>query len=155
VSYLRLVPSHWAGDYACWGVENREAAIRVIPAAEDDRTWAANVEVKCFDLLANPYLLLAAVIAAGNDGVTRGSTLPGAVATDPAVLEEAELAARGIHRLPGSLEESLAAFVADDVLTATFGPELVESIRALRQSESDLFTDSTPEAITAANRWRF
>src|SRR4029453_4954493 len=23
-SYLRMVPSHWAGVYACWGLENRE-----------------------------------------------------------------------------------------------------------------------------------
>jgi glutamine synthetase len=95
------------------------------------------------------------VLAAGSDGVVRGTALPGAVATDPAVLDEADLAARGIRRLPRSLDDSLAAFVADDVVTSAFGPALVESIWALRQSEMDLFADSTPEDITAANRWRF
>ena len=29
-SYLRHVPSHWAGTYACWGLENREAAMRMV-----------------------------------------------------------------------------------------------------------------------------
>ena len=29
-SYLRHVPSHWAGTYACWGLENREAALRMV-----------------------------------------------------------------------------------------------------------------------------
>ena len=29
-SYLRLVPQHWAGAYACWGLENREAALRMV-----------------------------------------------------------------------------------------------------------------------------
>ncbi len=29
-SYLRQLPSHWAGAYACWGLENREAAVRMV-----------------------------------------------------------------------------------------------------------------------------
>ena len=29
-SYLRLIPSHWAGAFACWGLENREAAVRFV-----------------------------------------------------------------------------------------------------------------------------
>ena len=31
-SYLRMQPSHWAGVYAAWGHENREAALRASPA---------------------------------------------------------------------------------------------------------------------------
>ena len=64
-SYLRLVPSHWAGVFACWGLENREAALRMVTGSTGSEDWAANLEVKCFDLHANPYLLLAGLLAAG------------------------------------------------------------------------------------------
>ncbi len=33
VSYLRLVPQHWAGAYRVWGLENREAALRFVGGA--------------------------------------------------------------------------------------------------------------------------
>ena len=75
-SYLRLVPSHWAGVYACWGRENREAALRFVTGMVGSRESAANLEVKCFDLAANPYLAIGAVIAAGLDGVERKLNLP-------------------------------------------------------------------------------
>ena len=64
-SYLRLVPSHWAGAYACWGLENREAALRMVTGSTGSTSWAANLEVKCFDLLANPYLALAGAAGHG------------------------------------------------------------------------------------------
>ena len=44
-----------------WGIENREAALRLIPTAADGA--AAHLELKVVDLAANPYLLLAAVQA--------------------------------------------------------------------------------------------
>ena len=31
VSSWRLKPGNWAGAFACWGLENREAAIRLMP----------------------------------------------------------------------------------------------------------------------------
>ena len=77
-SYLRLVPSHWAGVYACWGLENREAALRMITGSAGSSDWAANLEVKCLDLTANPYLLLAALLAAGSRRSCRGRATAGA-----------------------------------------------------------------------------
>lgn len=45
-SYLRLIPSHWAGAFACWGLENREAALRFVtgPAATSSGrpTWRSS-----------------------------------------------------------------------------------------------------------------
>ena len=32
-SYRRIVPQYWAGAYACWGHDNREAPIRVPPSS--------------------------------------------------------------------------------------------------------------------------
>ena len=36
-SYLRLVPSHWAGVFQCWGLENREAALRLVTGSAGER----------------------------------------------------------------------------------------------------------------------
>jgi glutamine synthetase len=153
VSYLRLLPSHWAGVYACWGLENREAAMRMVTGSSGSGPWAANMEVKCFDLHANPYLLLAGLLAAGSAGLAHAARLPEPVDVDPAAIEESVLAERGISRLPTSLAQSVEAFEADDVLAAAFGPALTESIVALRRSEIELFDGADDAHLAAATRW--
>ncbi|MDQ6641222.1 MAG: glutamine synthetase family protein [Actinomycetota bacterium] len=152
-SYLRLVPQHWAGAYACWGLENREAALRMVTGSTGSEDWAANLEVKCFDLHANPYLVLAGLIAVGSAGIDANSMLPEPVDVDPASLSEEELGRRGIERLPQNLPEALAAFVTDDTLRDAFGQPLVEAIRAVRESEVELFAGASPESVAAATRW--
>jgi glutamine synthetase len=153
VSYLRLVPQHWAGAYRCWGLENREAAMRMVTGSTGSSAWAANMEVKCFDLFANPYLVLAGMIAAGAAGIAEGAALPEPIDVDPAALPDEELKQRGIERLPMSLRESLDAFVADQALASAFGDELLGSIVAVRESEIELFADASPEEMAAATRW--
>lgn len=152
-SYLRLVPQHWAGAYACWGLENREAALRMVTGSRGSEDWAANLEVKCFDLHANPYLVFAGLLAAGIAGLDAGTPLPEPVDVDPASLAESVLAERGIARLPGSLREATDAFAADEVLGAAFGPRLMEAVRAVRESELELFDGASPEEVAAASRW--
>ena len=76
ISYQRLRPSHWASAYACWGHENREAALRLESAVGPSAALSANVEWKSVDPAANPYLVMGGVIAAGLDGVRRGLSLP-------------------------------------------------------------------------------
>jgi glutamine synthetase len=152
-SYLRLVPQHWAGAYACWGLENREAALRMVTGSRGSEDWAANLEVKCFDLHANPYLMLAGLLATGTAGLEAGTALPEPVDVDPAALGEEDLAARGIKRLPGTLREALDAFTSDDVLATAFGAPLTEAISAVRESELELFDGSSPEEVAAASRW--
>jgi glutamine synthetase len=153
VSYLRLVPSHWAGAYTCWGLENREAALRMVTGSTGSASWAANIEVKCFDLLANPYLVLAGLLAAGSAGMAEQAELPPPVDVDPAALDETVLEERGIARLPTSLREAVDAFSADDALAEAFGPDLVESLVVIRDSEIDLFADTSDEDLAAATRW--
>ncbi len=152
-SYLRLVPQHWAGAYACWGLENREAAMRMVTGSSGSEDWAANLEVKCFDLHANPYLMLAGLLAAGTEGLDRGAGLPEPVDVDPAALGEEALTARGIRRLPTSLRDATDALVADPVLGDAFGVTLMGAIQAVRESELELFDGSTPEEVAAASRW--
>jgi glutamine synthetase len=152
-SYLRLVPQHWAGAYACWGLENREAALRMVTGSRGSEDWAANLEVKCFDLHANPYLMLAGLLAAGTEGLDRGAPLPEPVDVDPASLGEDALSERGIKRLPTTLRESTDAFAGDGVLGAAFGSLLTEAILAVRESELELFDGASPEDVASASRW--
>lgn len=153
-SYLRLIPSHWAGAFACWGRENREAALRFITGAMGERAEAANLEVKCFDAAANPYLALAGLLAAGRAGIESKARLPEPVEVDPAGMEPKERAERGIAALPASLAESVAAFEADPVLGEAFGEAATDTISAVRRGEIALFEDATPEEIAATTRWR-
>jgi glutamine synthetase len=152
-SYLRLVPQHWAGAYACWGLENREAALRMVTGSSGSEDWAANLEVKCFDLHANPYLVFAGLLAAGAAGLDAGTSLPEPIDVDPASLDDETLAARGIARLPGTLRQALDAFTADDVLGAAFGEALTGAIASVRASELELFDGATPEEVAKASRW--
>jgi glutamine synthetase len=148
-SYLRLVPQRWAGAYAVWGLENREAALRLVAGAPGSRAWAANLEVKCFDQTANPYLVVAALIFAGLAGVAGRATLPEPVDVDPALLGDDER----VRRLPGSLAESTTAFETDETLTGAFGPELTSAILAVRRGEIEHFAGADADEITSALRW--
>jgi glutamine synthetase len=153
VSYLRLVPQHWAGAFAVWGLENREAALRLVTGPAGNRSSAANLEVKCFDQTANPYLVVAALIFAGLAGVAEQTRLPEPVNVDPALLDEDERARRGIHQLPTSLASATDAFEADPVLTTDFGPERTTAIVAVRRGEIEHFVGATPDEITEQLRW--
>ncbi|WP_231387236.1 glutamine synthetase family protein [Nocardia sp. BMG111209] len=154
-SYLRLEPSHWAGMFACWGRENREAAVRYVGGCPGERERAANVEVKCFDATANPYLMLAGVLAAGAAGLRDAVRLPAPVDIDPGALTPAQRAAAGIDALPGTLAEAVAAFEADAVLGKAFGAGLVDTIATVRRGEIAALAGLGPAEIIARTRWRY
>ncbi|MBA2390605.1 MAG: glutamine synthetase [Geodermatophilaceae bacterium] len=153
-SYLRLIPSHWAGAYACWGLENREVAVRLVTGPVGSGAWSANVEVKCFDGAANPYLVVAGLLAAGLAGIEESAELPEPVDVDPASLDDAARAERTVERLPGSLGDAADRFEADPVLTAAFGTELAATIVDLRRAEVELTTGMSPEDVVALTRWK-
>lgn len=155
-SYLRLVPSHWAGCYQCWGRENREAALRLITGPRGTQDATANAEIKCFDLSANPYLVVGSVIAVALDARERGLTLPEEVGGDPALLgDDEELARRGIRRLPTSMTQATDALEANDVLREAMGQPLFRAFVAVRRAEGKLFAKGTPEEVVNAVRWRY
>jgi glutamine synthetase len=152
-SYLRLIPSHWAGAFACWGLENREAAIRFVTGPSGRRQAAANVEVKCVDQAANPYLLMAGLLAAGRAGLASGATLPDPVGVDPATLSEEGRREAGIRSLPSSLDEAVRAFERDDVLAKVYGEELAATVVDVRRGEIAALEGKSPEDVAAALRW--
>ena len=154
-SYLRLVPSHWAGVFQCWGRENREAALRLVTGSAGEQDIRANLEVKCFDLSANPYLAVGSVIAAGLDGIRSGARLPAEIAGDPAALTADELAGRGIRRLPQGLPEAADCLDRSPVLRRAMGDPLFEAFLAVRRAEAELFADASADDIAAQTRWRW
>ncbi|WP_198679418.1 type I glutamate--ammonia ligase [Thermomonospora amylolytica] len=153
-SYLRLTPGQWSGPFACWGLENREAALRFVAGPAGLRAQAANLEVKCFDATANPYLALTVLLAAGRDGVDAAARLPDPVTVDPAALDPEEREARGVARLPASLEEAVTVFEQDEVLRAALGAATADTVADVRRGEIALFKDASDEEIVARTRWR-
>ena len=154
-SHLRLVPSHWAGAYRCWGRENREAALRLVTGSTGETDVAANAEVKCVDASANPYLVVAAILTVGVASLDKGLTLPDEVSGDPAALDPAELQRLGVGRLPETVAAALACLDGSDLLKSAMGDYLYDAFTAVRRAEDALFASSTPEQVVAATRWRY
>jgi glutamine synthetase len=154
-SYLRLQPSHWAGVYACWGHETRESAVRLVTGMIGHQDRSANLEMKNADLSANPYLLLIGMIAAGQDGVARRAVLGPEITGDPARFDHAELAARGIRRLPTSLTAAVEAWEASAVLKDAYGEALSGAISAVRRGEVERTAGFTRDQVAEAYRWVF
>jgi glutamine synthetase len=154
-SYLRLVPSRWAGAYQCWGLENREAALRLVTGSVGEHEASANIEIKCLDAAANPYLTVGCLIAAGLAGMDAGGRLPPEVHGDPAARPQEELTALGIRRLPRSLAEATGHLRGSTRLRTALGEALFEAIVAVRDGETALFADAAPEDVAARTRWRW
>jgi glutamine synthetase len=152
-SFLRLQPSHWAGVFTCWGREAREAAVRLVTGLVGDEARAANVEVKCADLAANPYLLVGGLVAAGTAGVAAGLTLPPETTGDPAGLDESVRAERGIARLPTDMAAALDAFEGSTLLREALGPVLADAVVAVRRGEAARMAGANPAAVSSAYRW--
>ena len=150
-SYLRLVPQRWAGPWQCWGLENREAALRLVTGTAGTEANAANAEVKCFDASANPYLVTGAVTAIATATVDEGRQLPEEVSVDPATLPPGEQP----PLLPRSVDDAIDHLDKDERLRADMGDALFEAFVAVRRAEAELFAGWTDEEIAGATRWRY
>ena len=147
-SYLRLAPSSWSAPYQIWGVENREAALRLVPWASDQQ--AAHLELKVADPAANPYLLLGALQAQIRDALGGDRPLPEPVQGDPSRLDGSTDA---YTRLPTSLAEARSAFAASSVQRAAMGELLHGSLLDSMTAEIQRAEGMTPEALLASTRW--
>jgi glutamine synthetase len=148
-SYQRLAPGMWSSAFAAYGPDNREAAVRLASPVAGAESATANVELKPVDVTANPYLALAAVLAAGMDGMERGLDPGEPTTVDPATLSEEERAELGIFPLPGSLDESLDALEKDDVLIEALGEPLVRTHVAVARAQAEIAREIPPEEVAA------
>jgi len=140
-SYRRLKPRSWSSAYTCWGIDNREAAVRIPSLYCGEESQSCNMELKPCDATANPYLALGAVIACGLDGIRRKMNAPPAVQGDPADLSDEEMKAFQVERLPQSLNAALTELEADLYLFKELGAELVNTYIVVKFSEVLAFSD--------------
>ncbi|MEA2281982.1 MAG: glutamine synthetase [Solirubrobacteraceae bacterium] len=126
-AFRRIQPDSLAPTHANWGWDNRSTFIRVPP----ERGGATRLEVRVGDGAANPYLAIAATLAAGHDGLDRELEPPEPVAGDAYRADPEHAGAR----LPGTLEEALDALETDTLLRDALGPEIVETFLAVKRFE--------------------
>jgi len=144
LSAHRLKPDTWSGAHACWGWENREAAVRFC-AATAGNPHGASIELKCADPSANPYLALATVLGLALDGITRRRPLPPEVTRNPSELPD-------VPRLPDQAA-ALDAFSASPLARRLLGEEIVGALTAVRRHELDTY--GKEDAAVLADRFRF
>jgi glutamine synthetase len=151
VSGLRMRPGNWAGVYACWGTENREAAVRFVKGGPGS-PYGGNVEVKIVDPSANPYLASAAILGLALDGIKRKAPLPPETTIDPAKLSDSDRDRTGVVRLPEAQAEAIAALDNSELLRCILGDPAVDMVVAVRRLEQERYGDLGPEEL--ANKFR-
>jgi len=124
-SYKRLVDGFWAPVKPTWGVDNRTASFRVLTASAK----STRLETRCPGADVNPYLAMAAVIAAGVYGVEKNLKL-----TMPPITGTNE-GAEKIPRAPRTLMETTRIFKSSDIARDFLGDTFVDHFAATRDWE--------------------
>ncbi|PVZ20081.1 MULTISPECIES: type III glutamate--ammonia ligase [unclassified Pseudomonas] len=131
-SYKRLVVGNslsgatWAPAFIAFGANNRSAMVRVP---------YGRLEFRLPDAGCNPYLVSAAIIAAGLDGIDRQLDVPEVCNDNLYSLSLEAIAARGIKTLPQSLKEACDALEADPLFAEVMGPQIVGEFIRLKRME--------------------
>ncbi len=133
-SYKRLVARGsmsgftWAPVYVCYGNNNRTNMLR-IPLA------GGRVECRAADISSNLYLGAAMMLAAGLEGI-REELDPGEPHTENMYNYSLEqLAAMGVHFLPRTLGEAIAAFASDPFSEKVMGSLMYKTYIEFKSQE--------------------
>jgi len=129
-SYRRLIPGFWAPTEASVGIDNRTCAIRIIPG--DEKSQRLEYRIAAAD--ANPYIILAAVIASGLWGIENNEQIVAMVsgnAYDQTFPEHL--------RLPATLWDAAQRLKNSDVAGEYFGEAFVQHFAASREWEEREF----------------
>lgn len=153
-SYKRLISvGHmreisWAPVYRAYGHNNRTLMCR-LPVNRHC------VELRTADSACNFYLAAAVAIGAGLDGIRRKLRPGDPVNADTYGIDDAELAASGIERLPATLGAAVDALAADETIREVMGPELHDTYVAYKRREWDDYNSvvSSWELDEYLHRW--
>ena len=124
-SYKRLLPGIWAPVNIAWGPDNRSTVLRLPPELGS----ATRIEHRVPDSACNPYLGLAATLAAGLDGI-RNEIDPGDPTMENAYDQDYE-------SLPRTLWGALEYLEDNEVLIDALGESLVEEFVKIKRDEFD------------------
>src|SRR5581483_2129825 len=122
-SYKRTVPGTWAPVNATWGTDTRTTAVRAIPGSAK----STRIELRLPAADMNPYLAMAASLAAGMEGIEQKLEPPEAVTNGYAAGDGA--------RLPRDLAEASDTFRRSQMARKWFGDEFVEHYAGTRDWE--------------------
>lgn len=134
-SYKRLVDGFWAPVKPNWGLDNRTASFRVIAGSAK----TTRLETRCPGADVNPYLAMAAVIAAGLDGVEKGLKL-----TAPPI-SGCNGGAENIARAPRTLIETTRIFQQSSIARDWLGDAFVDHFAATREWEWRQWLDAVTD----------
>ena len=134
-SYKRLVDGFWAPVKATWGIDNRTASLRVISGSAK----STRLETRCPGADSNPYLAVAACVAAGLYGIEKGLKL------DTPPLEGDSAKAAKIPRLPRNLMEATENMKRSKIARELFGEEFVHHYVRTREWEWRQFQDAVTD----------
>jgi glutamine synthetase len=134
-SYKRLVDGFWAPVKPTWAVDNRTASFRVIVGSPK----STRLETRCPGADMNPYLAVAAVLAAGLDGVEKGLKLT----TKP--ITGNNQGAENIARAPRTLIETTRIFRESKIARDWFGDDFVDHFAATREWEWRQWLDAVTD----------
>ena len=127
-SYTRLVKGAWAPTSSTWGVDNRTAAIRVIPGSASSQ----RIECRAGGADGNPYLAGAAILGAALLGI-REKLNPGDPIIGNAYEQEDSLSSD--LKFPTSLGEASDRFESSNQARDLFGSDFVDHFVMTRRWE--------------------
>lgn len=131
-SYKRLVVggnssgATWAPAYECYGDNNRSALVRVP---------YGRLEFRLPDSGCNPYLVHAALIAAGLDGIERELDPGEPMNINLYDLSLEEIIAKNISILPQSLGAALDELEKDSIFVEAMGSDIVAEFLKVKRAE--------------------
>ena len=134
-SYKRLVDGFWAPVKPTWGIDNRTVSFRVIPGSAK----SSRLETRCPGADVNPYLAMAAVLAAGLHGVENNLEL-----TAPPIRGTNE-GAENIPRAPRSLIETTQIFRESKIARDWLGDDFIDHFAATREWEWRQWQDAVTD----------
>jgi glutamine synthetase len=143
-SYKRLVPGFEAPAYATWAAVNRFDLVR-IPSYRPGREASVRIEFRQPDPACNPYLVFAAILTAGLEGIEQGYAAIPPAESDVTQMTDEERASRGIVPLPGSLLEALAAAEGSSVLLKALGEHTYQGLIQNKRIEWDSYRSAVTD----------
>lgn len=139
-SYKRLVPGYEAPVYISWGYENRTTLVRVPMFGKPEK---AAIEFRSPDPSCNPYLLFAALLVAGMNGVQNELEAPEPRTEDLFRLSSNELHKMDVQMLPPSLNDALDAFEKDDFMRDVLGDHAFNTFLRFKREEWKQYANIT------------
>jgi glutamine synthetase len=138
-SYKRYQDGSWAPTRIAWSYDNRTAGFRVVGHGA-----ALRIECRIPGADCNPYLVYAAILAAGLEGIA-------AKLEPPEIFTGDVYQAAQIPRVPYTLRDATDAFASSTFIGEAFGKDVQDHYSHFFRKELEAFDNS----VTDWERWRY